>query len=198
MIGRLCGTVAETGREAIILDVHGVGYEVFMTPRDLAAMPPGTAVTLIVETLVREDLIRLYGFRDGVSREWFRLLQQVQGVGAKVALGVLSVLSPDQLAVAIAVGDHVAIARAPGVGKRVAERIATELKDKSPGAPMISTLAPVTAAATDAPLADAISALVNLGYEEGAARLAVSRVRRDAPGAGAADLIRAGLKALAA
>lgn len=199
MIGRLVGTVAETGRESVILDVHGVGYEVYMPTRDLAALAPGTAATLVVETIVREDLIRLYGFRDAAAREWFRLLQQVQGVGAKVALSVLSVLSTDELGIAIARGDTVAIARAPGVGKRVAERIAGELKGKGV-APALVVAGATTVAAEpdDEAVADAVSALVNLGYEAGAAQVAVARLRRSAPDAGAAELIRAGLKVLAA
>jgi Holliday junction DNA helicase RuvA len=148
---------------------------------------------------VREDLIRLYGFRDAASRDWFRLLQGVQGVGAKVALGVLSVLPPDALATAIAADDRAAIARAPGVGKRVAERIVAELKAKVPATAMTAIPAAASpAAAADEPVADAVSALVNLGYDEGQARAIVSRLRAERPGAGAADLIRAGLKALAA
>lgn len=200
MIGRLAGTVAEVGRDELILDVHGVGYEVYMPARDLAAAAPGEALTVVVETVVREDLIRLYGFRDHAGRDWFRLLQSVQGVGAKVALAVLSVLPGDELATAIATGDRTAIARAPGVGKRVAERIATELKSKAP--PSALTVAPVTAPGTrpaeDDSLADAISALVNLGYDELRARTAVLAARGEKPDAATAELIRAGLKALAA
>jgi Holliday junction DNA helicase RuvA len=197
MIGRLSGVVAAVERDAIVLDVHGVGYEVHMTTRDLAAVAPGDALTLVVETLVREDLIRLYGFRDGATRDWFRLLQTVQAVGAKVALGVLSVLPPDALAEAIAADDRAAIARAPGVGKRVAERIVTELRGKLPAA-AISVAPGPPPRVRDEPLADAISALVNLGYAEADARAALAAIRADAPDAGAATLIRAGLKALAA
>lgn len=201
MIGRLRGTVAEIG-EAAVVDVAGVGYEVHMPARDLAALVPGEEVTLVVETVVREDLIRLYGFRDHAGRDWFRLLQGVQGVGAKVALGVLSVLSPDALATAVATDDKAAVARAPGVGKRVAERIVSELKAKAL-APSVAAMATVTATSSpaggaDEPAADAVSALVNLGYDEAQARAAVARLRADAPDAGAAELIRAGLKALAA
>jgi Holliday junction DNA helicase RuvA len=197
MIGRLRGTVAEISDVAIV-DVGGVGYEVHMPSRDLAALVPGEAVTLVVETVVREDMIRLYGFRDAAGRDWFRLLQGVQGVGAKVALGVLSILSADELAGAIAGGDKAAIARAPGVGKRVAERIVAELKAKMPAAALTAAPAAAPRGAADEPAADAISALVNLGYDEAQARAAVSRLRAAAPEAGAAELIRAGLKALAA
>nr|WP_232372705.1 Holliday junction branch migration protein RuvA [Acuticoccus mangrovi] len=194
------GEVVESGAaDVAIIDVHGVGYEVHMASRDLAALRPGETVTLVIETVVREDMIRLYGFRHGTARDWFRLLQSVQAVGAKVALGVLSVLSPDELATAIAAGDRVAVARAPGVGKRVAERIVTELKSK------VATMAmPPIAATADAPavgdeaLADAVSALVNLGYDEREARATVMRLRAAAPEASAAELIRGGLKALAA
>lgn len=199
MIGRLAGTVVEIGRETAVVDVHGVGYEVHMTSRDLGELASGAAATLVVETVVREDMIRLYGFRDAAQRDWFRLLQGVQGVGAKVALGVLSVLSPEALSAAIALGDRAAIARAPGVGKRVAERIATELKTRMPAA-ATAIVAPGTAGAReeDGALADAVSALVNLGYDEVQARAAVLRLRAETPDAPAADLIRAGLKALAA
>ena len=198
MIGRLKGTVAEIG-EAAIIDVHGVGYEVHLPVRDLAGLAVGDAVTLVIETVVREDMIRLYGFRDAAGRDWFRLLQGVQGVGAKVALGVLSVLPPDQLAAAILAGDRVAIARAPGVGKRVAERIATELRSKGPATP-VSILPPSATPPTpaDEALADAVSALVNLGYDEMSARNAVVAARSERPDAAAAELIRAGLKALSA
>lgn len=199
MIGRLKGTVADVGEVAII-DVGGVGYEVHMPTRDLATLVPGEAVTIVVETVVREDMIRLYGFREAASRDWFRLLQSVQGVGAKVALAVLSVLPPDALAAAVMAGDLAAIQRAPGVGKRVAERIASELKTKAPASPI--TIAPIAAAAPkspqDAHLADAISALVNLGYDEASARTAAVAARAERPDAAAAELIRAGLKALAA
>lgn len=197
MIGRLKGTVAEIG-EAAIIDVHGVGYEVHLPVRDLAGLAVGDAVTLVIETVVREDMIRLYGFRDAAGRDWFRLLQGVQGVGAKVALGVLSVLPPDALGAAILAGDRAAIERAPGVGKRVAERIATELRSKAPSTPLTILPPTATLAPPDDALADAVSALVNLGYDEGRARAAVAAARSERPEAAAAELIRAGLKALAA
>ncbi|MEM9222245.1 MAG: Holliday junction branch migration protein RuvA [Pseudomonadota bacterium] len=199
MIGRLTGTVVDVA-DVAILDVQGVGYEVHLPSRDLAALSPGDSATLVIETVVREDMIRLYGFRDRAAKDWFRLLQSVQGVGAKVALGVLSVLSAEDLAAAIAVGDKAAIERAPGVGKRVAERIATELKSKAP-ASAVSLVLPTAAAGrapADEPVADAISALVNLGYDEMQARSALQAVRSEKPEAAAAELIRAGLKRLAA
>jgi len=197
MIGRLSGTVAELG-DVAILDVHGVGYEVYMPARDLGNLTVGAAATLVIETVVREDMIRLYGFADAAGRDWFRLLQSVQGVGAKVALGVLSVLPPDQLATAIATGDRPAIERAPGVGKRVAERIATELKAKAPAPALVIARPSGPVSPVDDTLADAVSALVNLGYDPGAARAAVAAAQADKPDAGAAELIRAGLRRLAA
>src|SRR6201999_4480501 len=121
------------GEDFIVLDVHGVGYLVHCSARTLQALPaPGEAATLSIETHVREDQIRLFGFLSDAEREWFRLLQTVQGVGTKVALAVLGTLKPADLASAIALRDKAAVARTPGVGPKVAERIVTELKDKAP------------------------------------------------------------------
>ena len=153
--------------------------------------------------MVREDMIRLYGFSNDIEREWFRLLLTVQGVGAKVSLGVLSVLDPGQLATAISVKDLTAIARAPGVGKRVAERIATELKDKAPAfadadPTVIRIAADVAEARVAGPVAEAVSALVNLGYAQLQAAAAVQAAAK-AAGAEATttQLIRQGLRELA-
>src|SRR5690606_38909045 len=133
MIGKLKRTIDSYGEDYVILDVHGVGYQVHCSGRTLQALPsPGEAATLSIETHVREDQIRLFGFASDVEREWFRLLQTVQGVGAKVALAVLSTLRPAELANAIALRDKAAVSRTPGVGAKVAERIVTELKDKVP------------------------------------------------------------------
>ena len=134
MIGRLKGTLDEVGEDHCTVDVHGVGYVAHCSARTLAQLPgPGEAVTLYIETYVREDMIRLYGFQSALEREWFRLLMNnVQGVGAKVALAILSTLSPPDLANAIALRDIATVSRAPGVGKKVAERIVTELKNKAP------------------------------------------------------------------
>ena len=133
MIGKLKGIIDSYGEDSIILDVQGVGYLVHCSARTLQALPaPGEAVTLSIETHVREDQIRLFGFTTDAEREWFRLLQTVQGVGAKVALSVLSAMKPGELASAIALGDKAAIRRAPGVGPKVAERLVIELKDKAP------------------------------------------------------------------
>ena len=134
MIGKLKGVVDEIGEDHCIVDVYGVGYVAWCSARTLAALPsPGEAVVLYIETYVREDVIRLYGFATPVEREWFLLLSSnVQGVGTKVALAVLSTLSPADLANAIALKDIAMVSRAPGVGKKVAERIVVELKNKAP------------------------------------------------------------------
>ena len=133
MIGKLKGLIDSYGEDYVILDVGGVGYQVHCSSRTLQALPaPGEAAVLSIETYVREDQIKLFGFRSDVEREWFRLLQTVQGVGAKVALAVLGTLPPSDLANAIALRDKAAVARTPGVGPKVAERIVTELKDKAP------------------------------------------------------------------
>ena len=133
MIGKLKGIVDSYGADYIILDVGGVGYQVHCSARTLQALPAhGEAATLSIETYVREDQIKLFGFASDIEREWFRLLQTVQGVGAKVALSVLGTLKVSDLASAIAMRDKAAIARSPGVGPKVAERIVTELKDKAP------------------------------------------------------------------
>src|SRR5437016_6654438 len=133
MIGKLKGSIDSYGEDFIILDVGGVGYLVHCSTRTLQELPgTGEPASLSIETHVREDQIRLFGFRTDVEREWFRLLQTVQGVGAKVALSVLGTLKPADLASAIAMRDKAMVARAPGVGPKVAERIVTELKDRAP------------------------------------------------------------------
>ncbi|MGH6728358.1 MAG: Holliday junction branch migration protein RuvA, partial [Pseudolabrys sp.] len=133
MIGKLKGIVDSYGADYVILDVGGVGYQVHGSPRTLQALPAaGEIATVSIETYVREDQIKLFGFASDMEREWFRLLQTVQGVGAKVALSVLGTLKVSDLATAVAMRDKAAISRAPGVGAKVAERIVTELKDKAP------------------------------------------------------------------
>ena len=150
--------------------VGGVGYLVHCSARTLQALPAqGEAVTLAIETHVREDQIKLFGFSSDIEREWFRLLQTVQGVGTKVALAILGTLKPADLASAIALRDKAAITRAPGVGPKVAERVVTELKDKAPAyADVDPAVIRLSGAVEDRrapqPLADAVSALVNLGY----------------------------------
>ncbi|WP_018697627.1 Holliday junction branch migration protein RuvA [Amorphus coralli] len=203
MIGRLKGVVEAIGEDAAIIDVHGVGYEVYCPSRVLANLPaPGEAVTLTIDTVVREDMIRLYGFASETERQWFRMLQTVQGVGAKVALAVLGVLSGDELTEAIAVEDTTSIVRAPGVGKRVAERLISELKDKvgsvmASGGDQTFVATPLSRRPSDPAVADAVSALVNLGYAEAEVRKVVARLSEEAGGeAKTAELIRGGLKLL--
>jgi Holliday junction DNA helicase RuvA len=204
MIGKLRGIVDSFGEDFVILDVSGVGYIAHCSARTLQRMPKaGEPAELSIETHVREDMIRLYGFRSDAEREWFRLLQTVQGVGARVALGVLSALEPEALANAIATGDKTAISRAPGVGPRLAARMAAELKDKAPAfAPVDPSLIALTdavgAGAAPQPVADAISALVNLGYPQVQAATAVAAALKSAgEGAEARVLIRLGLRELA-
>jgi Holliday junction DNA helicase RuvA len=204
MIGRLKGIVDSVGEDAIILDVGGVGYLVHCSARTLKELPAtGEPATLAIETHVREDLIRLYGFRTDLEREWFRLLQTVQGVGAKVALSVLATLKPAELATAIAMRDKAMVARTPGVGPKVAERIVTELKDKAPAYADLDPAAvrlsgDVADRRAPQPVADAVSALVNLGYGPPQAAAAIAAaVRAAGDGATTASLIRLGLKELA-
>ncbi|UUP17257.1 Holliday junction branch migration protein RuvA [Nitratireductor thuwali] len=205
MIGKLKGTVDEIGDDYCVVDVGGVGYVAYCPARTLSALEgEGTAVVLYIETYVREDMIRLYGFRTPLEREWFRLLQNnVPGVGAKVALAVLSTLSTAELANAIALKDVAMVARAPGVGKKVAERIVTELKNKAPAyageaSGTIGLKQELGEGSAPAPVADAVSALANLGYSRDIAANAVAAALRNAgDGADAGTLIRLGLKELA-
>jgi holliday junction DNA helicase RuvA len=206
MIGKLTGTIDSVGDDFLILDVHGVGYLVHCSARTLQDLPAtGQTVVLAIETYVREDQIRLFGFFSVAEREWFRLLQTVQGVGAKVALAILSTLKPADLATAIAMRDKASITRTPGVGPKVAERIVTELKDKSPtlvAAEIDPAVVKLSGAVEDRraprPVADAISALVNLGYGQPQATAAVAAAAREAgEDADTARLIRLGLKELA-
>src|SRR5450759_3183186 len=192
MIGKLRGTVDSYGADYIILDVGGVGYQVHCSPRTLQSLPAtGEAATLSIETYVREDQIKLFGFVSDSEREWFRLLQTVQGVGAKVALSVLGTLKVSELASAIVMRDKATVSRAPGVGAKVAERIVTELKDKVPAFADVEKRAP-------RPVVDAGSALVNLGYGQPQAAAAIAAATRNAgEGADVATLIRQALRALA-
>ncbi len=204
MIGKLKGIIDSYGEDYVILDVNGVGYQVHCSARTLQSLPAaGEPATLSIETHVREDQIRLFGFAGDVEREWFRLLQTVQGVGVKVALAVLSTLRPADLANAIALRDKAAVARAPGVGAKVAERIVTELKDKAPAfADVDPALVRLTGAVDEQrapqPVREAVSALVNLGYGQPQAAAAIAAAARNAgEGADTAKLIRFGLKELA-
>jgi Holliday junction DNA helicase RuvA len=203
MIGKQTGTLDSYGEDFIIVDVGGVGYVVHCSARTLQALPaPKEPVVLAIETHVREDQIRLFGFLTPVEREWFRLLQTVQGVGTKVALSVLGTLAPADLASAIALRDKAMIARSPGVGQKVAERIVTELKDKAPAYAAIDPAVIRLSGAIEErrapqPVADAISALVNLGYGQPQAAAAIAAAAQSAGGAtDAASLIRLGLREL--
>lgn len=182
MIGKLTGIVDSFGEDWVIIDVQGVGYQVHCSARTLGALPhQGGTVSLAIETHVREDQIRLFGFTSQTEREWFRLLQSVQGVGTKVALALLSTLSVSDLANAIAIQDKATIARAPGIGPKVAQRIVAELKDKGPAIALADPALVKLQAAADAGVAgngaaasEAVSALVNLGYGQVQAGQAVA------------------------
>lgn len=205
MIGKLKGTVDEIDEDHCVIDVHGVGYVAHCSSRTLASLQGvGVAAELFIETYVREDMIRLYGFQTALEREWFRLLMNnVQGVGAKVALAVLSTLTPADLANAIALRDIAMVSRAPGVGKKVAERIVTELKTKAPAfageaATTIGLKQDIGSGYAPTPVVDAVSALTNLGYSRDIAANAVAAALKAAgEGADSAKLIRLGLKELA-
>ncbi|SFK04206.1 Holliday junction branch migration protein RuvA [Methylocapsa palsarum] len=200
MIGKLRGVVDSYGDDFVILDVNGVGYVVTCSARTLQNLPrPGEVAALAIETQMREDSIRLFGFGSEAERDWFRLLQSVQGVGAKVALALQGVLGEAELALAIARQDKAAISRAPGIGPRLAARILVELKDKAPAL----AVEPASATAGDADnkvppaVSDAVSALVNLGYgrPQAAAAVAVSAAALG-EGAATSELIRRSLREL--
>jgi holliday junction DNA helicase RuvA len=204
LIGKLKGTIDEVDDDHVVIDVHGVCYVAFCSARTLGNLPAaGEAVVLYIETYVREDMIRLFGFQTVLEREWFKLLQSVQGVGAKVALAVLSTMPPSDLANAIALRDIAMVSRAPGVGKKVAERIVTELKNKAPAfageaSGTIGLKQELGAGVASAPITDAVSALTNLGYSRDIAANAVAAALKVAgEGADSAKLIRLGLKELA-
>src|SRR5215510_4175811 len=205
MIGKLRGTVDAVGEWHAIVDVNGVGYEVQASARTLRALQLGQEVSLAIETHVREDAIRLYGFASEVERAWFRTLQTIQGVGAKVALGVLGTLSPQDLANAVALQNWAAVEQAPGVGKKLAQRIVSELKDKAPALSVagLSVAVAAKAGAAQKPpqgdaAAEAISALTNLGYHPGQASQAIAAAMTElGQAAETPALIRRGLKELA-
>jgi Holliday junction DNA helicase RuvA len=199
MIGKLKGLVDSVGEEFAIIDVGGVGYLVRCSARTLQNLPrAGEAVSLAIETQVREDAITLYGFTGEAEKEWFRLLQSVQGVGAKVALAVLSTLKPDDLSLAVSSKDKLAVARTPGVGPKLAERIVNELAGKGPAAGAPLTVGAVSSAELPTPVQDALSALVNLGYGQSQAASAIAAARRALrEDASTGELIRQGLKELA-
>lgn len=205
MIGKLKGLVDAVGESYVVVDVNGVGYEVQASSRTLRTLKIGEAVTLAIETHVREDAIRLYGFTSEIERAWFRTLQTIQGVGAKVALAVLGTLAPQDLANAIALQNWAAVEQAPGVGKKLAQRVVAELKDKAPALSVAGLNVPAASlgqgragpVANDT-AAEAISALTNLGYQPALASQAVAAAMAElGEAADTPKLIRRGLKELA-
>ena len=203
MIGKLKGLVDSFGEDVVLIDCGGVCYEAFCSTRTLQALPRvGEAAVVFIETIVREDLIRLYGFATEAEKAWFNLLMTVQGVGARVALSILSALTPSELASAVALQDKAMIGRANGVGPKLALRLVTELKGKVPAIGSIDagTLGLQTAlgeGVASGNVADAVSALVNLGYASAQASGAVARViAREGEGTATEKLIRLGLREL--
>lgn len=197
MIAKLTGRLDSTGDGQAVVDVGGVGYLVFCPTRTLARLQPGETVVLLIETQVREDGINLYGFIDAAERHWFRLLLGVQGVGPRVALAILSVLPPRELMLAIAAGDRAALARAVGVGARLAARLASELKDKVAAAPAPEAPGEPLTVAVAGPSAEAVSALVNLGFRPVEAHAAVAAAAATLGAEAAVEaLIRGGLAEL--
>jgi len=200
MIARLRGRLDGIAEDHAVVDVGGVGYLVVCSARTLAGLPGvGEAVDLHIETQVRAESITLYGFRDPAERVWFRLLQTVQGIGGRVALAVLSVLGPDQLARAVAAQDKAALSRASGVGPRLAGRIVSELRERLVDLPApVGAVAAAPVAGASGPAADAISALINLGYGRSEAHAAIAKAAASLGEQAAADaLIRTGLQELA-
>lgn len=204
MIGKLSGRIDEVGEAHLILDVGGVGYLVFCSGKTLGRIgQSGASAALLIETHVREDHIHLYGFADAAERAWFRLLGTVQGVGSKVALSLLSALTPGDLARAIAAQDKAALTQANGVGAKLAARLLTELKDKvgeialGPGASLPGAAAPPAAGQLGAAADDAVAALEGLGYRRVEAFAAVARASQAlGDGARLEALIKAALKEL--
>ncbi len=196
MIAKLTGVVDMSGDDSAVIDVSGVGYRVFCSGRTLNGLSRGEMVSLFIETHVRDDHIHLYGFAEASERDWFRMLNLVQGVGTRVALAVLTVLQPDELVTAIAAGDQAAMTRVSGVGRKLATRIVSELKDKV-GAIALGPVAVGIASAPSGATAEAVSALVNLGYSATEALTVVSESARHlGPEAGVEALIRGGLAGL--
>lgn len=215
MIAKLRGKVDTIGDDFCIVDVNGVGYLVFASAKSLGKLKIGAEASLLIETVVREDSISLFGFADAWEKEWFTTLTKVQGVGAKVCLAILSVLAPMQLAQAVSAQDKNSFTRASGVGPKLAARIVTELKDKIVTVPVsefakeinmdmtpneqTANYEDVLVAQADDPakIEDAISALVNLGYQRLEAYKAVNQAALNAPDADMSELIKLALKGFA-
>ena len=202
MFAKLTGVVDDLAEDHLVLDVHGVGYLVFATTKTLATLAIGDSVALKIDTQVGEDHFRLFGFKSADEQRWFRLLQSVQGVGARVALAILSTLPPDMLSAAIAAQDKASVARANGVGPKLALRIITELKDKALVVTIGGTATDMQKSARTSPMGqsgDAMSALTNLGYTLGQAHDAVAKAQlKLGDSANLAVLIRQALKEAAA
>lgn len=198
MIAQLSGRIVALEADRCVVDVGGVGYLVHASTRTLSALPLPPSVALVLcEMQVREDAISLYGFADSAEREWFRLLTTVQGVGARVALNILSALSPRDLIAAIQAGDRGALTRASGVGAKLAVRLLTELREKAGGMPVGVGFSPVLPPSAGVE-SDAISALVNLGYRRPEVSAAIAKaMERQGDTATLDSLIRDGLKDLA-
>lgn len=219
MIGKLTGVVDMRGTDHVLLDVRGVGYIVYVSDRTLMGLPGrGEVVALYTDMVVREDLMQLYGFPSLLEKEWHRVLTSVQGVGAKASLAILGALGPEGVSRAIALNDSAVLRKAPGVGPKLALRIANELKDKAPALMAVDSPAMPAAAVPDADVidpapkraasaapapapsnavAEAMSALGNLGYGPSDAARAVAEAQTDLPEADTATLIRAALRLLA-
>jgi Holliday junction DNA helicase RuvA len=202
VIAKLAGLIDQVESDAAVIDVNGVGYRAFCSTRTVSRLPPiGAPVRLLIETHVREDHIHLFGFADAAERDWFRLLTTVQGVGARLALSILSAVAPETLELAILAQDKQPLTRAEGVGPRLAARIVNELRDKIGGVAASASSAaampkePLTSAG---PTADAIAALENLGVARSEAFGAIAAAAQRLGGGAAADvLIKAGLEELA-
>lgn len=198
MIAQLTGKIGQLEADRCIVDVGGVGYLVLASTRTLSALPAGTVATLLTEMQVREDAITLFGFADAAERDWFRLLLTVQGVGARVALNILSALSPRELVAAIQAGDRGALTRAAGVGAKLAVRLLTELRERAGAMPTGIGFSPVLPPPLSGSEADALSALANLGYRRAEASPVVARViARLGEQAASGAVIREALRELA-
>ena len=208
MIAKLKGIVDSIFEDNCIIDVHGVGYLVSASSKTLARLNKGTEVSLLVETVVREDSISLYGFYDAWEKEWFNTLTKVQGVGAKVCLSILSALTPSQLAQAVSAQDKGSFLRANGVGPKLAARLVTELKDKIVTVPVgdvsIEDISSTETVVSSAPvivdnnaMEDVISALVNLGYQRLEAYKTVAKIYEENKDKSISELIRLSLKEFA-
>ncbi len=201
MIGKLSGIIDSFDANHILLDVGGVGYLVHCSPRTLqTAGQKGDTCSLLIDTHVREDAINLYGFKDAMEQQWFRLLTSVQGVGARVGMAILGTVPPERLGFVIVSGDKAAIQATDGVGPKLALRILTELKDKA-GKIDLQSPATKTSGKTEAPAGvdnDAVSALVNLGYTKSDAYQAVLSAKQKADNDNLSDIIRLALKELSA